>query len=60
MHHVVIDLFPFVFCQLLRLAVIDAEQVVAECWHHKELLHHTIHVADAAEIDETAVLLMSL
>lgn len=59
-HHVVIDLLSFVFSQLFWLAVINTEQVVAECRHHKELLHHTVHVADAAKVDETTVLLVSL
>jgi len=47
MHHIVIDFLTLVLLQILRLAIIHAQQVVAEGGHHEELLHHTVHVADA-------------
>lgn len=47
MHHVVINLLTLVFFEILRLAVVHAQQIVPEGRHHKELLHHTVHVADA-------------
>ena len=56
-HHVVIDHFALVLLHLLLLAVVDAEQVVAESWHHEELLHHAVHVADATEVAQTDVFL---
>ena len=59
-HHVVVNLLILVLFDLLGLAVIDAEQVVAEGGDHEELLHHAIHVADAAQIAQADVLLIAL
>ena len=59
-HHVVIDFFTFVLYQILWFAVINAKQVVPESRNHEELLHHGIHVADAAQVAQTDVLLVPL
>ena len=58
MHHVVVDLLALVLIELLFLAIIDAEEVVSEGRCHEELLHHAVHVADAAQVSEAAVLLV--
>jgi len=50
MHHIVINFFALIFLDLFLLAIIDAHQIVSEGWDHEELLHHTVHVADAAEV----------
>ena len=60
MEHVVIDFFALVIFQLLRLTIIDCKQVVAEGGDHEELLHHGVHVADAAEVSESDILLNAL
>ena len=59
-HHVVVNLLILVLFDLLGLAVIDAEQVVAEGGDHEELLHHTVHVADAAQVAQAYILLIAL
>ena len=59
-HHVIINLFALVVFQVFWLAVVNAEQVVAEGRDHEELLHHAIHVADAAQIAQADVLLVAL
>lgn len=50
MHHVVIDCLTLVFFELFIFTVIDAHQVVSEGGNHEELLHHAVHVADAAKV----------
>ena len=57
MEHVVVNDSTFILSQLLSLAVLYAEQVVPERWDHEELLHHAIHVADAAEIAQANIIL---
>lgn len=58
MHHVIIDLITLVLCHFEVLTVIDAEKIVAEGGRHEELLHHRVHVADAAEVNHADVLLL--
>jgi hypothetical protein len=60
MHHVVIDALALVLLVFLCHAIVNAEQVVSEGRDHEELLHHTVHVADAAEVTETTIPLVSL
>ena len=55
MEHVIIDCLLSVFLQLFFLAIIDTEKVIAQGWDHEELLHHGVHVADAAKILETNI-----
>ena len=52
--------FTFVLYKILWFAVINAKQVVPESRNHEELLHHGIHVADAAQVAQTDVLLVPL
>lgn len=59
-HHVIIHLFALVVFQVFWLPVVNAEQVVAEGRDHEELLHHAVHVADAAQIAQADVLLVAL
>ena len=49
-HHVVVDLVAPVLLHVKFFAIINTHQVVAEGGHHKELLHHRVHVADAAQV----------
>ena len=58
--HVVINHVALVFLDLFRLAVINAHQVVTEGRHHEELLHHAVHVADAAQVAQAHVLLLGV
>ena len=57
MHHAVVNALPLVVLEVFGLAVIDAEQVVAEGWNHEELLHHTVHIADTAQVAKTHICL---
>ena len=58
--HVVIDcLAPFVLDEVLLFSIISTEHIVPEARNHEELLEHTVHVADAAEVPETDVWLVS-
>lgn len=57
-HHVVIDLITLVVDYICWLAIIDTEKIVAEGGSHEELLHHGVHVADAAEVNETNIFLL--
>ena len=59
-HHIVVNSLAFVLFHVGWLSVVNAEQVVAEGWNHEELLHHAIHVANAAQITQSNVLLISL
>ena len=52
---VVINHLALVLDQALRRLVHGPQQLVAELRHHKELLQHADHVADAAEIHYAAV-----
>ena len=60
MHHVVIDALALVLLVFFFHAVIDTEQVVSKGRNHEELLHHAVHVANAAKVSETDILLVSL
>ena len=55
MQHVVVNDFLLVFSGVLSDAIFHTEQVVAESWDHKELLHHRVHVADASEVLQTHI-----
>jgi len=50
MHHVVVNLLTFVFLEIFCFTVINTEQIVPEGGDHEELLHHRVHVADAAHV----------
>lgn len=58
--HVVVDLLLLVLFNHFWLAVVDTEQVVSESGDHKELLQHRVHVANAAKVANTHVLLDAL
>ena len=60
MHHVVIDLLTLVLLDFLSLAIINAEQIITEGRNHEELLHHTIHVANAPQVAQTHIFLIAL
>ena len=60
MQHVVIDHFVFMLNQLFLNAIVNGKEIVSELWYHEDLLHHAVHVADAAEIPETHISLRSL
>jgi len=55
--HIVINVFSLILDDLFGLSVINAEQVVPQRGNHEELLHHGVHVADAAQVAQTHVLL---
>ena len=57
MEHIVIYIPSLVLDDLWILAILDAEKVVAEGRDHEELLHHTVHVADAAKVAKAYILL---
>lgn len=59
-HHVVVDHLVLVLLHFFGLTIIHAQQVVAEGRHHEELLHHAIHVADAAQVAQADVPLSAL
>ena len=59
-HHVVINFFTLVIYKILWSAVINGKQVLPEGSNHEEFLHHGIHVADAAQVAQTDVLLVPL
>ena len=56
-HHVIVDHVTLVLFHLLGLAIVNAEQVIAEGGNHEELLHHAVHVADADQVAQADVLL---
>ena len=55
--HVVVDCLVTIVFELFFYTVVNAEQVVAECGNHEELLHHAVHVADAAQVAKADALL---
>jgi hypothetical protein len=60
MQHVIVDdqvTLLVVFLGVRCYSIIYAHQVVAEWGHHEELLHHRVHVADAAQVSQATVLL---
>ena len=59
-HHIVIDLVALVLLHIQRLSIVNAEQVITESRNHKELLHHTVHVANAAQVAKTNIFLVAL
>lgn len=59
MKNIVINSFALVLLKIFRLAIINGEKIVAEGGNHEELLHHCIHVADAAEVFQSNILLLT-
>ena len=57
--HVIVKYFALVLLVVFSDAIIHAEDVVAEGRCHEELLHHTVHVANATKVPESDVLLES-
>ena len=55
MQHVVINFLVFEFLEVRSDSIINAQHVVSEAGDHEELLKHTVHVADAAQILESYV-----
>jgi hypothetical protein len=58
--HIVIDLLTLVLLNIFGLTVIHGEKVVTEGRYHEELLHHSVHVANATKVTKTDVLLFAL
>ena len=59
MKHVIVDLLFFVRHNIRWLIVVHGQHVVSEAWHHEELLQHAVHVADATQILESNVGLLT-
>ena len=57
MQHVVVESVVTVGLHFFSDVVIHSQQVVSQCWDHEELLHHAVHVADAAQVTQTNVFL---
>lgn len=55
MEDVVIELLASSFCQAFGLSIIGHQHERSEGLSHEELLQHSDHVADAAEIADTSV-----
>ena len=60
MEHVIIVELATVLSHFGLNAIVDTQQVIPEGRDHKELLHHTVHVAYAAEIPDPNVCLHPL
>jgi hypothetical protein len=60
MEHVVIDLFISILFNVLFLSIVHTEQIVSKVWNHEELLHHRVHVANAAKVLQSNILLRPL
>ena len=55
MKHTIVFQLVAELLHVRRYAVIDAQQVVPESRDHVELLHHTVHIANATKISESYV-----
>ena len=55
MKHVIINLVSLILNKLFTLSIVNTQQVVPEGRNHEELLHHRVHVTNAAQISETHI-----
>ena len=50
MQNIIIYFSILVLYEIFWCIILDRENIIAECWNHKELLHHGVHVTNRAKI----------